>query len=218
MKKLLIILFTCLAVSSNSQNLSNTNYYSDIYARVEHAFKIRPHVDYTSKYFDDYWDNDKLNPYANAVIDYGFVIDLRDYVNPVKTKTVNSNFGYRSSRRHQGVDLKGAMGDTIYASFDGKVRMSKYNRHGYGFYVIIRHKNGIETLYAHLSRFLVKENEFVKGGQPIGLVGSTGRSTGPHLHYEIRYMGRAINPRKLIDFETHIPLSAHVKVHRKIFD
>ena len=104
---------------------------------------------------------------------------------------------------HYGVDLKAEIGDTIRSSFEGKVRITRFNRDGYGFYVIIRHPNGIETLYGHLSKFLVKENQYVKAGQPIALSGNTGRSTGPHLHYEMRYMGRAMNPEKLVDFTTH---------------
>lgn len=162
-----------------------------------------------NEFLTTYWDNDKLNPYENK-INKSFVIDLKEYVNPVKTKTITSHFGHRSGRQHQGVDLAASIGDTIYAAFDGKVRMSKYNRSGYGFFIIIRHTNGTETLYAHLSRMLVKQNQIVKGGEPIALSGNSGRSTGPHLHFEIRYMGVALNPEKLIDFTTHVPLFASV--------
>ena len=101
---------------------------------------------------------------------------------------------------HKGADLKANIGDTIYAAFTGKVRLTKFERNGYGFYVILRHDNGLETVYGHLSKFLVKENQYVKAGTPIALSGNTGRSTGPHLHFETRYMGVAINPEKIFDF------------------
>ena len=101
---------------------------------------------------------------------------------------------------HKGIDLKVQIGDTIRAAFDGKVRLTKYERKGYGYYVIVRHENGLETVYGHLSKFLVKPDEYVKAGDPIALGGNTGRSTGPHLHFETRYMGYAINPAAIFDF------------------
>lgn len=115
---------------------------------------------------------------------------------------VRSHFGWRRSRYHYGVDLKLDRGDTVYAAFDGKIRYARYNYGGYGNLVVMRHYNGVETYYAHLSRFLVDTNEYVRAGTPIGLGGSTGRSTGPHLHFEVRYLGNAIDPEEVIDFET----------------
>ncbi|MBS7373174.1 MAG: M23 family metallopeptidase, partial [Muribaculaceae bacterium] len=85
-------------------------------------------------------------------------------------------------------------------AFSGRVRLTKYERSGYGFYVIVRHENSLETVYGHLSRFLVKPDQYVKAGQPIALAGNTGRSTGPHLHFETRFMGYAINPEAIFDF------------------
>ncbi|MCF0204853.1 MAG: M23 family metallopeptidase, partial [Muribaculaceae bacterium] len=116
---------------------------------------------------------------------------------------VTSNFGWRPrfGRMHRGIDLGLHMGDTIRAAFDGKVRLTKFERGGYGFYVIIRHDNGLETVYGHLSRFLVRPDQTVKAGTPIALGGSSGRSTGPHLHFETRFMGMAINPSTIFDFE-----------------
>ena len=84
--------------------------------------------------------------------------------------------------------------------FDGKVRIVKYERRGYGKYVVIRHDNGLETIYGHLSKQLVEENQLVKAGEPIGLGGNTGRSTGSHLHFETRFLGIAINPIYMFDF------------------
>ena len=89
---------------------------------------------------------------------------------------------------------------TVYAAFSGRIRLTKYERSGYGFYVIVRHENSLETVYGHLSRFLVKPDQYVKAGQPIALAGNTGRSTGPHLHFETRFMGYAINPEAIFDF------------------
>lgn len=101
---------------------------------------------------------------------------------------------------HNGLDLKVNIGDTIVSAFDGKVRIVKYERRGYGKYVVIRHDNGLETIYGHLSKQLVEENQLVKAGEPIGLGGNTGRSTGSHLHFETRFLGIAINPIYMFDF------------------
>ncbi len=115
---------------------------------------------------------------------------------------ITSPYGYRKRfrRMHKGVDLKINMGDTIRAAFDGRVRITNYERAGYGYYVVVRHTNDLETVYGHLSGFIVEEGQYVKAGDPIALGGNTGRSTGPHLHFETRYMGYAINPCAIFDF------------------
>lgn len=148
------------------------------------------------------WESGLVNPYKNAVVPDEAVIDVSSFVMPC-LGIVTSNYGYRRRfrRMHRGIDLRAAIGDTIRASFDGRVRLTKYERRGYGYYVIIRHPNGLETVYGHLSKFLVKPDQDVKAGDPIALAGNTGRSTGPHLHFETRYMGYAINPSGIIDFE-----------------
>jgi murein DD-endopeptidase MepM/ murein hydrolase activator NlpD len=134
-----------------------------------------------------------------------FIVDLENFTIPVDGY-MTSNFGRRGSRRyHYGVDLKAQTGDTIYAAFDGKVRVKQYERRGYGYYLVIRHLNGLETVYGHLSKFLVNENDFVQSGQPIGLAGNTGRSFGSHLHFETRFLGKPINPNFIIDFQKKIP-------------
>ncbi len=92
--------------------------------------------------------------------------------------------GVRWGRRHQGLDIKVYIGDTIRAAFSGKVRVVKYDGNGYGKYIVIRHNNGLETIYGHLSKQIVSPNQTVRAGQPIGLGGNTGRSTGSHLHFE----------------------------------
>ena len=119
---------------------------------------------------------------------------------PTPSTKITSPFGPRWRRMHNGLDLKVNIGDTIVAAFDGKVRIVKYERRGYGKYVVIRHDNGLETIYGHLSKQLVEENQLVKAGEVIGLGGNTGRSTGSHLHFETRFLGIAINPIYMFDF------------------
>ncbi|MBP5687290.1 MAG: M23 family metallopeptidase [Muribaculaceae bacterium] len=152
--------------------------------------------------YSEAWNSDRVNPYQNASIPTSKVLDVSKYAMPIKNNAITSHFGYRKQfgRMHYGVDLKASVGDTVYAAFSGKVRLTKFERNGYGFFVIVRHDNGMETVYGHLSKFLVKPNQYVKAGTPIALSGNTGRSTGPHLHFETRYMGVAMNPEKIFDF------------------
>ena len=147
------------------------------------------------------WTNSVVH--YSAVLPDSFKIDLRRFVMPTTNTKITDIFGYRPRRRrvHQGLDIKVFTGDTIYAAFDGKVRITSYQRRGYGHYVVIRHNNGIETLYAHLSKKLVKVNQNVKAGDPIGLGGNTGRSSGSHLHFETILMGKSIDPALLFDFK-----------------
>lgn len=150
------------------------------------------------------WDNDRVHVYAAVQLPDTFVIDLRGFSMPTTNQRVTSKFGYRPRfrRQHKGVDVKVFIGDTICAAFDGKIRVvaDEGRRKGYGKYVVIRHDNGLETIYGHLSKQLVVENEYVKSGQAIGLGGNTGRSTGPHLHFETRLIGQELNPELLFDF------------------
>lgn len=129
-----------------------------------------------------------------------FKVDLRGFSMPTPSRKVTSKFGRRWGRLHAGIDVKVYTGDTIYAAFDGKARIVKYNARGYGYYVVLRHPNGLETVYGHLSKQLVKENEVVRAGEPIGLGGNTGRSFGSHLHFETRLLGKPINPALMFDF------------------
>ena len=122
------------------------------------------------------------------------------YSMPTPSKKVTSKFGYRWGREHKGLDIKVQIGDTIRAAFDGEVVTACYNSGGYGYYVALKHEKGFETRYAHLSKFMVKIGQRVKAGDPIGLGGNTGRSTGPHLHFEIRKDGVALNPAAIFDF------------------
>ncbi len=154
--------------------------------------------------FNEYWNDMQPDPYHVGLdalpdeIALWIVDSLCGYRCPNQTE-VYSKFGYRHRRRHQGVDLPLKTGTPVYAAFDGKVRMSKYYR-GYGNLVVLRHENGLETFYGHLSKLMVQEGDWVNAGSIIGLGGSTGRSTGPHLHFETRYKGYAFDPQWLIDF------------------
>ncbi|MDT3356501.1 MAG: peptidoglycan DD-metalloendopeptidase family protein [Bacteroidota bacterium] len=164
-----------------------------------------PEVAQQQAVFTTNWNTEVPNPFRTSVselpdkISIWVVDSLSSYKCPNSVK-VYSRFGFRHRRRHQGVDLPLHTGDPIYAAFSGKVRMSRYNR-GYGNLVVIRHENGLETFYAHLSKRNVEVGDWVEAGDVIGLGGSTGRSTGPHLHFETRYQGYAFDPEWLIDFE-----------------
>lgn len=169
------------------------------------------------------WSNEYAHKYTNVVIPDSFLIDLTGFCMPTENTKITDIFGYRPRRRriHYGLDVKVERGDTIRAAFDGKVRYVSYQRRGYGNYVVIRHANGLETLYAHLTKKLVDENEVVKAGEPIGLGGNTGRSTGTHLHFETRLLGKALDPALMFDFpnqdvtgDTYL----YMKPKKKVYD
>lgn len=148
------------------------------------------------------WNNARVH--YDAERPDSFRIDLTGFVMPTSNTKITDVFGYRPRRRrvHNGLDVKVQIGDTIRSAFDGKVRIVKNQgrRRGYGKYVVIRHENGLETVYGHLSKWLVTEEQYVKAGEPIGLGGNTGRSTGSHLHFETLFMGKPIDPALMFDF------------------
>lgn len=127
------------------------------------------------------------------------------YYHPFKGE-VTSRFGYRRYRFHYGIDIDLVTGDQVVSAFDGMVRVVRYDK-GYGNVIVIRNDNGLETVYAHLLKPLVDTNQIVRAGDVIAFGGNTGRSTGSHLHFELRYLGAAINPESLIDFENYKLLS-----------
>ncbi len=142
----------------------------------------------------------KLDP---STITEPILLQLSHFTYPTPvTSRPSSHFGPRRRRFHYGLDLAQPTGEPIYAAFDGVVRISKFNR-SYGNLVIIHHANGLETYYAHMSKRHVTVGQQVKSGDVIGLCGNTGRSFGSHLHFEIRYMGNAINPENVISTATH---------------
>lgn len=154
------------------------------------------------------WNSQSVNPYGNTPVPDTKDLDIAEGVVPVKG-AVTSKYGWRPKfgRMHRGVDLSLRIGDSVRVAFSGKVRIVRTEPNGYGNYVVVRHDNGMETVYGHLSKFLVKPNQEVKAGDVIALGGNTGRSTGPHLHFETRYMGLALNPEWVFDFTAKEPVA-----------
>ena len=120
------------------------------------------------------------------------------FTSPTRGGTITSTFGERWGKNHNGLDIAGNTGDPVMAALDGKVKSTFYERNGYGNVVILEHEGGIETRYAHMSKIGVKTGDTVKKGDIVGEVGSTGRSTGPHLHFEVRVNGSPVDPEKYI--------------------
>ncbi|MEO9966824.1 MAG: M23 family metallopeptidase [Reichenbachiella sp.] len=157
------------------------------------------------------WSTTKVNPYKIDGEKFADTLALAltfdnpslDWSMPIPKTVVTSPFGLRRWRWHYGDDLRLTIGDSVRSAFDGIVRLAQYDRYGYGHYILVRHYNGLETLYGHLSKRLLKPGDVVKAGDVIGLGGNTGRSSGPHLHFEMRYQGNAFNPREVFDFKNH---------------
>lgn len=156
--------------------------------------------------YSEHWDTSRIFSYPTIELadlperfDLCLVNSAGEFHYPVRG-AVSSRYGMRRRRHHNGTDIPLKTGEPILAVFDGKVRYAKYNSGGYGNLVIIRHKNGLETWYAHLCKGNVAENEYVKAGQVIGYGGNTGRSFGSHLHFETRYCDQSFDPEFLVDF------------------
>ena len=162
------------------------------------------------------WDN----KYAHRATELPetYKIDLRHFTMPTTSRVITSNFGSRGGRQHKGLDIKVYIGDTIRAAFSGKVRIVRYEAGGYGKYIVIRHNNGLETIYGHLSQQLVEENQEVRSGEVIGLGGNTGRSTGSHLHFETRLCGVALNPALMFDFRAQDVTGDYYAFNKETYD
>lgn len=200
---IVVVLLTVVAGPAVAQDLLAKQAPVDRRMKMVDTLTLRPAMEAeeavmtVNKLYDD-WNN----TYAHRATELpdSFRINLKHFCMPTESRVVTSNFGPRWGRSHKGLDIKVYIGDTIRAAFSGKVRMVKNEPAGYGKYVVIRHSNGLETIYGHMSGWLVKEDEVVKAGQPIGLGGNTGRSTGSHLHFETRLCGVALNPALMFDF------------------
>lgn len=205
-KTALIATFTLVSVNLSAQDLLARQAPIDRKLKAVDSLSLIRQIKAEKAAYPAYslypnWDNNRVHAFGSSVeIPDSFKIDLSGFAMPTHQTKITSNFGPRWRRMHNGIDIKVYIGDTIRAAFDGKIRIVKYERRGYGKYVVIRHENGLETVYGHLSKQLVKEDEYVKAGEPIGLGGNTGRSTGSHLHFETRVLGQAINPAFLFDF------------------
>jgi len=163
-------------------------------------FRLIQYEQMESPAADLYQDWENFYAHRATAVPDSFRIDLRNFCMPTPSRVLTSNFGSRWGRQHKGLDIKVYIGDTIRAAFSGKVRVVRYEANGYGNYVVIRHHNGLETIYGHMSKHLVTPDQDVKAGDPIGLGGNTGRSTGSHLHFETRLCGVALNPALMFDF------------------
>lgn len=211
------------AMPVSAQNLQSAKNMSRMHAnllakqqKIQDQIRLEEAQKYAADLFEEVepepdiytegWDSGLVNPFKESEVPNSRVINVRNYVMPLKNIRLTSHYGYRPrfGRNHKGVDFGCPMGDTVRAVFSGRVRLTKFERSGFGFYVIVRHENGLETVYGHLSRFLVQPEQYVKAGQPIALSGNTGRSTGPHLHFETRFMGYAINPEAIFDFDNRV--------------
>lgn len=175
-----------------------------------------------SEVFSDHWNTTATHAYSDVELNslpeatpILLVDSLESYHYPYMGR-ITSRYGPRRGRAHQGLDISLKTGDPIYATFDGKVRFSKAAGN-YGNLVIIRHNNGLETYYAHLSQRDVEVGDWVVAGQQIGLGGSTGRSTGPHLHFEVRYKGQSFDPERIIDFTSGDLRRAELLLKRRHF-
>jgi len=166
--------------------------------------------------YNNIWRSDKVNPYKIPIdsLPDSVRIDCSHFVIPVPG-AVTSNFGPRRYRFHYGIDLRLNVGDTVRSAFAGKVRIIDYEARGYGNYIVIRHDNGLETVYGHLSVVLVTHNQTIKAGELIAFGGNTGHSTGPHLHFETRYIGNAINPANFINFNNGLVFEPNYLITKK---
>ena len=165
-------------------------------------------IECDSTVYGRFWDTDNISAYCSVKVDslpksvaINLVDSLKNYRFPYVGR-ITSRYGIRHRRAHNGIDMALKVGDTICSAFDGRVRFSKATDTGYGTLIIVRHDNGLETYHGHLSARLVEEGDRVVAGQPIGLGGNSGRSTGPHLHFEVRYYGQSIDPERIINFRT----------------
>lgn len=184
-------------------------------------FTYLDNFEFEERFHASHWNHMNVNMYNYDVTTLSdtFQVEVRnrlrgyEFVFPIKHREgyrITSGFGPRNmfgSKFHYGTDLEIKIGDTIVAAMEGRVRMVRNDQYGYGLYVMIAHENGLETLYAHMSKQLVKPGQWVTAGETIGLGGNTGRSTGPHLHFEFRFMGAPFDATRVCNFE-HCELKA----------
>lgn len=207
----------------------------EVFMPADTSKKIFHSDNVASEYMDDEDENEEVHSEIselygdfdnNVVHQYKYkdvfltrdslVIDLKNekFILPFDGK-INSHYGWRRYRPHYGTDIDLNKGDSVKCAFDGVVRYANKKVKGYGQVIIVRHFNGFETVYAHLSKILVSPNDTIKAGDIIGLGGNSGRSTGPHLHFEIRCLGVPINTEDIIDYDNHCLKSAQFILTKK---
>ena len=218
-KKIAVLAFSVfVAAPASAQDLLAKQAPVDRKMKAVDSMVLKRIIEQEEKYnpsADLYEDWNNVYAHRETVLPDSFRIDLRGFHMPTDSRVLTSNFGARWGRQHKGLDIKVYIGDTIRAAFSGKIRIVKYEPKGYGKYVVIRHHNGLETIYGHMSKHLVVENQEVKAGEPIGLGGNTGRSTGSHLHFETRLCGVALNPALMFDFRNQDVVGDFYNFNRK---
>ncbi|MDB5240800.1 MAG: peptidase [Spirosoma sp.] len=172
------------------------------------------------------WDSRTIDPYNINPLEFNEAIDIKLYdppanrfwSAPLAEGKMTSNFGYRWGRWHTGTDLDLETGEPVYAAFDGIVRVVGWDGNGYGRYVLLRHYNGLETLYGHMSKQTVETGQLIKAGDQLGLGGNTGRSYGAHLHFETRYEGNPFSPLNIYSFPANTINSDHFVLTGNVWD
>jgi murein DD-endopeptidase MepM/ murein hydrolase activator NlpD len=213
MKLVFALLFLCVTYSSIAQNKSpevyspeSTQFIDDLEAYLTSIHTETETMDITS----EFWDTSKIKIDYDTEVAYPIHIQFKEtnYVSPIpRNKVITSRYGWRKGRAHKGIDIDLITGDSLYAMFDGVVRFANYSS-GHGRTVVVRHFNGLETVYAHLSRYGVKENDTVVAGSYLGKGGTSGNARGSHLHLEMNYKGIPVNPEYLLDFNENNEIRA----------
>jgi murein DD-endopeptidase MepM/ murein hydrolase activator NlpD len=201
---------TPVTVPENATTFITDKYNLPTYLSMDGEYKIDCLYINSHQYFS-VWENNKLNPYGVNGEYFADTVQLilfnpKDSIlwhSPLDNTIITSDFGLRRAAWHYGIDFRLKVGTPVYAAFDGIVRVLGYERRGFGRYLVIRHANGLESVYAHLSKTLYNLGEEVHAGDVIGNGGNSGRSTAPHLHFEFRYAGNAIDPNLVYDFEAN---------------
>jgi murein DD-endopeptidase MepM/ murein hydrolase activator NlpD len=224
------LLFQDIVNLSKTKSVISEEPFSINWAPTNKVVKISDQIQIDSVWvtaFEYYskWDSNNVDIYdfeASQIKDdiqlVLYNLEVGENWNMPLVKTISSsNFGPRWGRIHYGVDIGLRMGEAVYTTYDGIVRVKGFDRNGWGNYYLVRHKNGLETLYGHLSKHIMELGDEVKAGDLLGHGGSTGRSTGPHLHYEVRYQGLAFNPTQVFDFQSMQPATRILTITRSLF-
>jgi len=215
----IIIVILCLSTFSTDLIAQQDTIYNQLNVPIDTSFSVGEEEDgmFAS------WDNVEIDPY-NYKITSDFQPLYMTLIDPQKGEefvmphdgVVTSHFGWRWHRAHKGTDIDCVTGDIIRSCLGGVVRVARYHS-GYGYLVIVRHQDGLETFYAHLSTLLVSEGDHVYAGTEVGLGGNTGHSTGSHLHFEMRYKGNAFDTRKVIDYSSRTLHSNNIVIDKSFF-
>ncbi len=221
MKLLVTLTLIVLSVNLQAQNIPVSD--TELKLAIEQpSFKkgtfvneiVIPVIDHDSTATVDikaaHWNTKVFNPYKNTLVKFPIHLKFSDstYASPIpRDKVVTSRYGWRKGRPHKGIDIDLITGDSVFAMLDGIIRFASYNS-GHGRTVIVRHYNGLETVYAHLSRYAVKVNDTVRKGQLLGKGGTSGNARGSHLHLVVNYKGVSINPEYLFGFDENNTIRA----------